>query len=86
MKKVLMFGVTLMILATSVIATILQADDPVEVNEFAFRIHLDRESGNMVLSCSVGCAWETLTFDCGPTSACSAEIDERGVITPARSK
>jgi hypothetical protein len=84
MKKVLMFGTTLIVLATSLVATILKADDPVEVNEFAFRIHLDRESESMVLSCSVGCAWETLTFDCGPTSACSAEIDERGAVTPAR--
>ena len=51
--------------------------------DFEIEITVDRENNGVKLICIDGCAWETLSFACGPDMdiECRSSIDEYG--TPA---
>lgn len=66
-------------------ATQLSASDKRKVSEFEIVISFDRSADTIELACSEGCAWVSMSIPCGPDAPCSAEINGRGSVMPARS-
>lgn len=86
MKTVLLLLAGSIVLSSMFYATLLSANDTRKVSEFEIVISFDRGADSIELACSEGCAWVTASIPCGPDSPCSAEINSRGTVTPARSK
>lgn len=86
MKTVLLLLVSSIVLGSMFYATLLKASDARKVSEFEIVISFDRSADTIVLACSEGCAWVTVSIPCGPDSPCSAEINGRGTVIPARKK
>lgn len=86
MKSVLLLLVGSVALSSLLYATLISASDRRNVSEFEIVLSFDRSADTIELACSEGCAWVTMSIPCGPDSPCSAEIDGRGSVMPARSR
>lgn len=53
-----------------------------EIADFAVELTVDRVANGVRMTCTQGCAWETLSFACGPSATdCKGSFDQFG--TPA---
>jgi hypothetical protein len=48
------------------------------IADFRFTVAADPNTQEVVLRCSKGCAWETLTFSCNHNGVCSMPVDQYG--------
>ena len=47
--------------------------------EFEIEVSIDPVENGVKFKCIDGCAWEALSFSCGPGVECASSIDEYGI-------
>ena len=45
-----------------------------------FLIHVEHTPNGVAIICKEGCAWKTLSFECGKAEKCGSDIDFMGMV------